>query len=112
MSGFLTQYAKNIEEGYFLGRLYQISWFPGAVFTGVASEKVFGTVFQVQHMSLVLKTLDAYEGFDEKRLESSLFVRQLITVYLENNRPLKAWVYLYNQTVKGKRRIDSGYFIE
>lgn len=112
MSKFLSANSQLVAKGYILGRLYKISWFPGAVLSDNISEKVFGTVFKLKDSDNVFDVLDDYEGFDEDNLKESLFTRVETTVFMENGDTLISWAYLYNQNIENSQRIISGDFLK
>lgn len=110
MSRFLTQNAKVVANGFIYGKLYNISWFPGAVLGNVSAGSVYGTVFYLHNLK-VFNALDRFEGYNINQPKKSLFIRKITTVFLENNTTLSAWVYLYNQNVDNKKQILSGDFL-
>ena len=112
LSRFLHSGSKIIGKGYFIGELYKISWFPGAILSEKESNKVYGTLIELNDVEGVFKVLDPYEGFKEDEPDSSLFIRQQTKVFLENNKVLNAWVYLYNQKIDQATRIVSGDFLK
>lgn len=111
MSRFLMQYSKIIGKGFMFGKLYKISWFPGAV-RSETDDKVYGTVFKLNPEHDVFKTLDDYEGFYKNDITASLFIRELTEVFLEDGDRLSAWVYLYNQNIVDAPQIISGDFLK
>ncbi len=111
MSKFLSQYSEVVSKGFILGKLYKISWFPGAISSDVTSEHVYGTVYKLKHISETFKVLDDYEGFDVEQPNESLFKRKITTVFLENGNSIDAWVYLYNGSVTDVTHIISGDFL-
>ncbi len=112
MSRFLSLNSSVFSKAYIQGKLYKIFWFPGVVLSEDASEKVYGTLFQLHNVSDTLRFLDDYEGFYESNIEESLFRREITTVFLENGNSIDAWVYLYNQNIENKQRILSGDFLK
>lgn len=112
MSKFLSANSKAVGKGYIQGKLYKISWFPGAIVSKNSSEKVYGTLFKLKNISSTLEILDHYEGFYKHNTETSLFKREITTVFLENGALVDAWVYLYNQNITEGKRILSGDFLK
>lgn len=120
MSKFLASHSDFIRKGYFNGKLYLVDWFPGAILSDntetssaqVSEERVFGSVFKISDPALVFKVLDDYEGLGEHHPKPHLFKKERITVFLENNTEIKAWVYLYNRSTAHLKRIISGDFIK
>ncbi len=111
MSRFLGQHSEFLGRGYFFGKLFEISWFPGAESDVSNSSKVYGSVFKLKDTSNVFKTLDTYEGYNPNDLVNSLFRRESITVYFEDNTSLTAWVYLYNRSTANEKQIVSGDYM-
>ncbi|SFD05094.1 gamma-glutamylcyclotransferase family protein [Algibacter pectinivorans] len=111
MSKFLNANAAFFGRGYFIGKLYKVSWYPGAVISYNETDKVYGALFKLNNFDSVYKVLDAYEGVDENQPDSSLFKRELVTAFLDDGRTLNTWVYLYNQLLDGIPCIESGDFL-
>lgn len=112
MSKFLASHARFIDSGYFHGKLFKISWFPGAVLSESEDDRVYGAIFELESALEVFKFLDAYEGFNENNKLSSLFIRTQIKVFLKNGDAISAWVYLYNQKITNELQIISGDFLK
>jgi gamma-glutamylcyclotransferase (GGCT)/AIG2-like uncharacterized protein YtfP len=111
MSRYLHNHAEMVGRASFQGKLYHITWFPGAVLSTDKADRVYGTLFKLKHGDTVFKVLDDYEDFDAKNTESSLFKREIVTANLEDETTLKTWVYLYNQALNGHKQITSGDFL-
>ena len=112
MSKFLIQHSETTGNGFVFGKLYRISWFPGMVLSNDKTDKVFGSIFKLNDYQKVFGVLDGYEGFDKHNPKSSLFIRTKTIAYLENNKAIKTWVYLYNRTIDNEEQIYSGRFIK
>ncbi|WP_083692364.1 gamma-glutamylcyclotransferase [Seonamhaeicola sp. S2-3] len=112
MSAFLRAQATVISKGYFIGKLYKISWFPGDVLSNNETHKVYGTLVQLNTTKTIFDVLDDYEGFNANKPKESLFIRKKVTVFANNNHVYNAWVYLYNQKVNQQNRIVSGDFLK
>jgi gamma-glutamylcyclotransferase (GGCT)/AIG2-like uncharacterized protein YtfP len=111
MSNFLASHASLISKGYVYGKLYQVSWFPGAVKSNNTSDKVYGSLFKINNFETVFKVLDDYEGTSKNHPQPHLFKRELVNTYLENDSTLKAWVYFYNLSIENLECIISGDFL-
>ena len=96
MSKFLNRNSEFIGTGYFNGRLYQISWYPGAVLSDLPSEKVFGHLFKIHNEEKTFQILDDYEGIGLTAEHPNEYKRELIQAYLESNVKINTWVYVYN----------------
>ncbi|MEL1135043.1 gamma-glutamylcyclotransferase [Desulfitobacterium sp. THU1] len=77
--------------------MYAVSSFPGIVPEN--GEKVKGEVYQVDQDTL--RRLDSLEG------EGSLYLRKPVDVLVEG-KLLQAWIYVWNQEVKGMPKLDYG----
>ena len=116
MQGFNNPFAEKLHassvfksNGSFPGLLYQIDWYPGAVYEKDSESMVYGEVYKLQNAPDLIKELDEYEEvFEDENV--SLYVRRIVPVKMEDQSFLDCWVYLYNQTVADLRRIETGNF--
>lgn len=93
------------------GRLYDLGDYPGMVRSADPAERVYGVLFRLKRAQRCLATLDRYEGFMPQRLAGSEFVRVRATALaFPGNRPVAAWAYLYNGSVRYRRVIARGCF--
>ncbi|TLV00253.1 gamma-glutamylcyclotransferase family protein [Dyadobacter luticola] len=97
-----------IGRGTFTGKLYRISWYPGAVFNVLEKTKVYGEIYRL-HAQEIWKELDEYEDVLEDE-NASLYVRKIIPVTLESGGEIACWTYLYNQPVEFLEQIKDGIF--
>lgn len=111
MAKFLEVHSECVGSGYFYGKLYRISWYPGAVLSEDSSQKVFGEVFQIKDADTVFKVLDEYEGVGENQPKPNLYKKELVTAFLDDGSTIKTWVYLYNLSTSGLVQITSGKFL-
>ncbi|MFH4968903.1 gamma-glutamylcyclotransferase family protein [Gaetbulibacter sp. M240] len=111
MADLLSIYSEFLGEGFFNGKLYLVSWFPGAVLSDNSSDKVYGHIFKLNNESKVLSVLDDYEGFGPGYDEPYLFRRELNTVNLKQGSQVESWVYLYNLPVRKLQRIPDGNYL-
>lgn len=118
MKGFTNPFAEKLNKlsvfvgnGSFPGLLYQVDWYPGAVYSEKSDFAVFGEIYKMQNPPELLKELDEYEDvFEDESV--SLYVRRAIPIKTENQKFLDCWVYLYNQPVADLALIESGNFRE
>ena len=80
------------------GVLYDLGNYPGLV-DGAPGERVPGVVVELADET-ALARLDEYED-----VGAGLFVRRRATVHLDADGDVDAWVYVYNRSVSGHRRI-------
>jgi gamma-glutamylcyclotransferase (GGCT)/AIG2-like uncharacterized protein YtfP len=113
--GFENPFAEKVHlasdfegEGFFNGRLYLISWYPGAVYDKAETRKVHGEVYRLNDTE-ILKELDEYEDVFEDEA-SSLYLRKAVIITMGNGSEIPCWTYLYNQSVDGLPLISNGHF--
>lgn len=113
--GFDNPFAKILEEnahfldnGSFPGKLFQVSWYPAAVYEQDSTKLVYGEVYQlVKQPEFVLRELDKYEDITP---ENSEYVRAIIEVTTENGEAINCFVYLYNQPTDELVELGDGLF--
>jgi len=99
-----------VGKGSVRGVLYDLGEYPGAVLKTASRKRITGTVFRLSSDPKVLRELDAYEGFDPKAPERSLFVRALHRVTLSQGGTLRCWVYEYNKEPGAAKVLSAGRF--
>jgi gamma-glutamylcyclotransferase (GGCT)/AIG2-like uncharacterized protein YtfP len=102
---------RGVGKGSAPGRLYDLGEYPGAALDRRCAARVIGEVFELPPDRMPLPALDAYEGFDQQDIGSSLFVRTDCQVTLEDGRQLKCWIYIYNRGVSSGTLIPSGDYL-
>ena len=116
MKGFDNPFAEKLNKqsvfvgnGSFPGLLYQVDWYPGAVYSEEGGFRVFGEIYKIENAPELIKELDEYEDvFEDESV--SLYVRRIVSIKMENDGVLDCWVYLYNQPVADLKQIESGLF--
>jgi gamma-glutamylcyclotransferase (GGCT)/AIG2-like uncharacterized protein YtfP len=98
-----------VGNGKIEGELYDLGGYPGAVEKN--GTYVYGEVIEVKD-SDVIRRLDEYEEFDHKNPKNSLFIRRRLKVTMARGKTVSAFVYLYNGSIKGLRKIASGRWKE
>ncbi|WP_372752468.1 gamma-glutamylcyclotransferase [Mariniflexile sp.] len=111
MSKFLERNSEFVGEGYFHGNLYKVSWYPGAVLSDNAEEKVYGHIFRILNPEKTFKVLDDYEGIGDTGEHANEYTRTLIEASLDNKESVKTWVYLYNLPTTSLKHIVSGKYV-
>lgn len=109
MAIFLEQNAQFVAKGFFYGKLFHVSWYPGAILSENTNDKVHGHVYKIINPEKTFKILDAYEGIEAS--QQSEYIRTTLEVHLENNSPLKTWAYLYNLPTTHLECIKSGSYV-
>ena len=67
-----------------------------AVIKTVTNERVSGELIELEPFAQAITRLDEYEGFEPNNLERSLYIREKVSVLLDNGQTEEAWVYYYN----------------
>jgi gamma-glutamylcyclotransferase (GGCT)/AIG2-like uncharacterized protein YtfP len=109
--GVLARNADFVGQGFFNGRLYRIGYYPGAVASRAAEDKVFGEIYKLRNHAEVLSILDDYEGCGPSAVRPTEFIRRLEFVTLANGTKMQAWIYVYDGRVDGLELIQSGSFL-
>ncbi len=107
----LARCARPIGEALFRGRLYDLGPYPAVVDSDHPSDRVRGEVHELvdRDRDRALRQLDSYEGCGPGCPEPTEYVRAVRPVRLTATGSIcRAWVYLYNRSPAGLRRIDSG----
>jgi gamma-glutamylcyclotransferase (GGCT)/AIG2-like uncharacterized protein YtfP len=112
MSKFLEKNSEFIGTGYFNGKLFEISWYPGAVLSSVPTDKVFGHIFKILNKEKTIQILDEYEGIVDTAEHLNEYKRELIEAYLDSNETIKTWVYAYNNSTENLKVIASGNYLK
>ena len=111
MSQFLCQHAQFISEATFQGKLYLIEYYPGIIASNNPDDRVNGDVFKLSDLS-ILEELDQFEGIGTAYESPHEYQRAVQSVALQNGSVEKAWVYLYNWSIKQQNQIHSGDFLD
>ena len=91
------------------GRLYRVSWYPGAVAYPGRAWRVYGEVYQLHDPQAALPWLDAYEGVAPG--SQGEFARRELPVRLASGLRLPAWVYLYLRDVSPLTPLPAGRWV-
>jgi len=110
MAQLLSRAADFIGEARCRGRLHLVRHYPGLVLSDNANDVVFGELFRLRHVEEVLSELDMYEACGEGFPEPTEYLRQMLSVTLDDGEAHEAWTYLYNWPVDRLPRIASGRF--
>ena len=92
------------------GRLFDLGEYPGAVLSRNSRSVVRGEVFELPGDAQTLSSLDNYEGFEPGKPGSSLFVRRMWTVVMDDGTRLRCWVYVYNGDTRRAQPVRSGRY--
>ncbi len=110
MHRVLARYAEYAGGASLQGRLFKVSWYPGATASDNARDRVAGELYRLRDPDRCLAALDDFEGYAPQRPESE-FVRQILPVIDKRGQTIEAWVYLYNRSTLCLARIRGGDFL-
>jgi len=108
----LARYAHFVGEGIFMGKLYNIGEYPGAVPSNDPDDVVRGEVYALRDPKPVLRVLDDYEGCGQDDSSPTEFRREKVNISLESGRNINAWIYIYNRSTDGLKVIPSGDYTQ
>jgi gamma-glutamylcyclotransferase (GGCT)/AIG2-like uncharacterized protein YtfP len=97
-------------RGTIAAALFDLGIYPAAVPDG--DSRVCGEVYELINQRIVLDALDELEGYRPGEPESSLYMRALTPVTLEDGSTVDAWAYFYNAPLGRAERIESGDYLE
>jgi gamma-glutamylcyclotransferase (GGCT)/AIG2-like uncharacterized protein YtfP len=114
MAALLGAASTHVGQGFFQGRLYRVSWYPGAVASDSPRDQVTGDVFKIHagQADSLFRTLDDYEGARPEGEHPALYRRERVRVHSEDGGEIEAWIYLFNHATDRLERIGSGDFLE
>lgn len=96
-------------SGSVAGRLYDLGSYPGLVPPRFISERVRGEVWEVQ--ASIIPSLDRYEGTRPHVAPPAEYRRDRALVRMDDGRLISAWVYYYQLSTGGARRIATGDYL-
>ena len=105
---YFHQAANFVGPARWQGRLYLVSYYPGAVPSELAEEIVHGDLWTLTDPQ-TLALLDQYEECSPRDPLPHEYIRSIETVWL-GDKALNAWVYIYNRDTSGLKQIVSGHF--
>jgi gamma-glutamylcyclotransferase (GGCT)/AIG2-like uncharacterized protein YtfP len=109
----IARNAQLIGNGYCLGKLFKIDFYPGFVENHQNEvNKVYGEIYKMPFNSSLIADLDEYEDYLPHNLAASLYIRKKIKVNIISS-PVKldCWIYVYNQDITACIEITGGDFI-
>ena len=102
------QAARFLGPARWQGRLYLVSYYPGAVPSELTEVIVHGELWTLTNPQ-TLALLDQYEECTSLDPLPHEYTRSIETVWL-GDQALKAWVYIYKRDTNGLKQITSGHF--
>ncbi|MEY9879839.1 gamma-glutamylcyclotransferase (GGCT)/AIG2-like uncharacterized protein YtfP [Bradyrhizobium sp. USDA 328] len=112
MARLLAGHADFLGEVTCRGRLVLVKHYPGLLLSDAPTDLVHGELFRLRVPDELLRELDMYEACGEGFPEPTEYLRQLVDVTRADGATEKAWTYVYNWSVTGLPRIESGRFLE
>lgn len=109
IAAFLHRHSTFFSSGYFLGIMYEVSGYPGAVYIPDAASRVYGTLLKLHDPPKILAQLDEYEGVGDRFPEPNEYVRLQIPIKTPSEN-IACWTYLYNWPVDHLQVIASGNY--
>lgn len=95
------------------GILYDLGSYPGLVVDGNAGRDVPGFLLELPDEPILLRRLDAYEGFDPVTPSASLFRRVTASAtLLATGEQVECQVYVYNRPTGRERVIADGGWLD
>jgi gamma-glutamylcyclotransferase (GGCT)/AIG2-like uncharacterized protein YtfP len=98
-----------VGRGWIQAALYDLGLFPAAI--PAPEGRVAGELYEVTDDPSVLAKLDEIEGFRPSEPDTSLYLRALVPVTLDDGRQETAWVYFYNAPLGQGQLIESGDYL-
>lgn len=111
MHRILARHATPLGPAVWQGRLYRVGWYPGAVASDNAADRVHGEVYRLRAPRLVLPPLDRFENCGPGFPAPTEFVRERHAVRRPDGRSLQVWIYVYRRPVDRLHRIAGGDFL-
>ncbi len=108
ISTSIYKYLSFYNTGWVFGSLYKIRNYPGLVLNK-KGDKIFGEIYLLTDPEKVIKIIDPYEEVGPEFNQPNEYKKALIDVYTSEGQ-IKCLVYLYNWTVKGLEKINSGKY--
>ena len=112
MARWLAAQAEYIGSGVIPGRLYDVGEYPALRPAVHPGETVFGDLYRLWRPRHVLARLDRYEGIGTGQSRPYQYIRQKVTVALDNGEKQAAWVYIYMGGTARLRRIACGDYLQ
>lgn len=110
MYRLLARHARFLSDGWFNGKLYNVTYYPCAIPSEIPEDKVYGEIYELLDPEYILPSLDDYEECSEKFPDPKEYRREMRQISLVNGDVIGAWVYIYNLDVGNLHPIKSGDF--
>ena len=109
MAAFVLSNCSFIGKATIPGELYQISWYPGALYIPDSVSVVEGDLYELNEgvdMLRFFTHLDEYEGVGSQFPIPNEYRRELVSAEVTDGVITPSWMYVYNWPVSADQRID------
>jgi gamma-glutamylcyclotransferase (GGCT)/AIG2-like uncharacterized protein YtfP len=95
-----VQRLRRLGTGSVRGHKLELGEYPGVVLDSRTGVTIKGEVLELPaDDAKLLARLDAYEGYQPDAPQTSLFLRQPVSVVMDSGQQRECWIYTYNRTV-------------
>ncbi|MBA7610399.1 Gamma-glutamylcyclotransferase family protein ytfP [subsurface metagenome] len=112
MARMLSAHADFLGEARCRGRLYFVKHYPGLVLSEDSADIVHGELYRLHARDEMLHEFDMYEACGDGFPQPTEYLRQMLSVTLDDGSATDAWTYVYNWPVTKLPRIQSGKFLD
>ncbi len=105
----LTKMLSPKEEGIFIGQLFEVNQYPGAIISETGYP-IKGQLFEVLDKK-AWQLMDDYEECSEQFPTPYEYKREQIIITTKEGKTIKAWTYLYNRPTNDLTEITSGDYL-
>ncbi len=113
MAAYLHKHAAFLSDGWFQGRMYLISYYPGVVASDDRNDRVYGEIYRLHDAQAALTILDAYEECSAQHAQPAEYKRVTVRIdSVDGHVADSAWIYLYQWPTVDKAMIQEGDFMK
>lgn len=106
---FLREQTIFIDLASMDGELFHVAGYPGAIITPtIKGHRVHGEIYRLLNPALTLQKLDEYEECSDHFPKPHEYRRIQQRVVLKTGGSMQAWVYIYQYSLTGLQRIETG----
>lgn len=98
-----------IGKATWMGKLYLVTHYPGAVKSSNPDELIHGEVWQMHSPKVTLEILDEYEECSATHPLPHEYLRSLENIKLDHQE-VRAWVYVFQRDISCLKHLKSGIF--
>lgn len=113
MAVLFARHASFVTDGWFQGKMYLISYYPGVVASDNQNDRVYGEIYRLNDPQKMLTVLDDYEECSTQHTHPAEYKRVTTNIHAESGGKLEqVWIYLYQWPLDGKAFIKEGDFMK